>query len=222
MSNKTNLMVLMLAAVSVATAAVTVVPELINGDFDAANGMQGWRYYDTHDPQRSAFSLNTQPNGNRVVNYIQTDTRAAGEDYGLDRNALDGCPAVSQGDVVQLSFLGKRNLAETVSRIHVTFSEYIDNNADGNPDTFAGTQSGPTDNLFYATSPGVWYEFTTAEYTVQNANTNCLNIIFKYRDESGAFVAGNYAIDTVQFVPEPATIALLGLGAVGMIKRRRA
>ncbi|AQQ72587.1 PEP-CTERM motif protein [Limihaloglobus sulfuriphilus] len=220
MSTKTNLMVLMLAAVSVATAAVTVVPELINGGFDAANEWQGWRYYDTTG-SKTAFGWPAGYEGTlRSANYVQTAPALAGEDYGLDRFAVDGCPAVSTGDVVQLGFAAIK-YADDASKLSVMIAEYIDNNADGHPDVFAGVQSGPTDNLFDI-GLGVWGEYTTAEYTVQGANTNCLNILFQYRNASGALVAGNYGIDSVQFVPEPATMAMLGLGAIGMIKRRKA
>jgi hypothetical protein len=212
----------MLAAASVATAAVTAVPQLVNGGFDAANEWQGWRLYDTTG-SKTAFGWPAGYEGTlRSANYVQIAPALAGEDYGLDRYAVEGCPAVSPGDVVQLGFAAiKYDPADVTSKLSVMISEWIDTNADGHPDAFAGAQSGPTDNLFDI-GLGVWGEYTTAEYTVQSANTNCLNVLFQYRDASGALVAGNYGIDPVQFVPEPATMAMLAIGALGMIKRRKA
>ncbi|AQQ72585.1 hypothetical protein SMSP2_02975 [Limihaloglobus sulfuriphilus] len=232
MSTKTNLMVLMLAIASIATAAVTVAPTINNGDFEAQDPMTGWRYYDTNNKESSDFNWVTGYGGSgTAANYIQLEERQPRDggglhDYGFDRyfGVITG---VSQGDVVQLKFNAMRNDPnDTTSRLSVKIAEVIDHDSNGtvsNPDGPAFNHQGALEDNQFNVEYNVWGEYTTTEFTVQDATTDGLSILFKYCiEDTPTAIPGNYSIDNVQFVPEPATLMIMGLGVFGMIKRRKA
>ena len=51
--------------------------------------------------------------------------------------------------------------------------------------------------------------------------TDWMQLIFSTNFDSGTATIGKYYIDNVQLIPEPTTIALLGLGGLALLRRRK-
>jgi len=73
----------------------------------------------------------------------------------------------------------------------------------------------------YATLPRTVETFNVSDFTTVNPSLNLSSIdsiLFNFESDN----AGDAAFYSISGVPEPATIGLLGLGALGLLRRRRA
>ncbi len=76
--------------------------------------------------------------------------------------------------------------------------------------TTAGTAS---PSAYVATTTDTWHTMDLEITTTISANTLFLN--------SSGYDPGNIIIGAISMVPEPATLTLLGIGVLGLIRRRR-
>ncbi len=193
---------------SVASAAL-VTPVISNGDFDGGTGAD-WRLYGGG----MGLGLGDAYEGAHSINFDATNW--TGGDYGFDRwgTMID----LGGTDNTIFSFAAKNNNPALGNRIALQLVE------------FNGTQAAPNltaaDEVHYfdTGAPGSWTEFQVP-YAVRNPATTMVNVMFKYYSTSDnvnfALAAGNYNIDSIETIPEPATLGLLALFGGALVVFRR-
>lgn len=193
---------------SVASAAL-VTPVISNGEFEGTG--DDWRVYGGG----MGLGLGDPYNGTYSINFDATGW--TGGDYGFDRwGTMIGMGGT---DNTIFSFAAKNNNgALGGNRIALQLVE------------FNGTQAAPNltapDAVYYfdTGAPGTWTEFQVP-YAIRNPATTMVNVMFKYYNTSDnvnfALAAGSYSIDSVQTIPEPATMGLMAVFGGGIIAVRR-
>lgn len=202
---------IMAGLISTVASASLVTPFISNGEFEGTGA--DWRLYGGG----MGLGLGDPFNGSSSINFDATNW--TGGDYGFDRN--DTLITLGGTDSTIFSFAAKNNNgALGGNRIGVHLVE------------FSGTQGSTAltaaDAVFYfdTGAPGTWTEFQIA-YDVRNPATTLVNLGFKYYNTSDnvnfTLAAGNYNIDSVQTIPEPATMGLMAIfgGALFGIRRLR-
>jgi len=204
---------IMTGLISTVASAALVTPFISNGEFEGTGN--DWRLYGGG----MGLGLGDTVSGTYSINFDATGW--TGGDYGFDRWGT----MISMGgtDNTIFSFIAKNNNgALGGNRIGLHIVE------------FNGTQAAPAltaaDAVYYfdTGAPGSWANGPfEVPYAIRNPATTMVNIGFKYYNTSDnvsfTLANGNYNIDSVQTIPEPATMGLIAIfgGALFGLRRLR-
>jgi hypothetical protein len=200
---KTILSIAVLAAVAAANA------NIINGDFSSGNTGFSSDYStgSLYDPaiygvgtnpndfhsSWASFGDHTSGNGNMLIVNGGSVADDANKDFWKSSDTL------SQG-LYQFSFYAASSYPESPAKIQLL----VNGNVVGDTGTLSSTT-------------GDWTKYSFAFTASSGVNS------FSLRDLDTHYSGNDFAVDdiNVQAVPEPTSMAALGLGALGILKRRK-
>jgi PEP-CTERM motif len=191
-------------------ASISQAVELTtNGNFETGTFV-GWTQFPTGSGQQSITSVN--PASGLFAAEINNDAVASNS---LIKQANIGIGVVTTGQLVTISFDARGSYAVPGG---VAFAEFFSEKAGGGVSSSVILGGGP---LAIDTNPAVWKHFV---FTTTTGNDVSGGVTLQLGAVNGAGGAGTHMFFdnvSVSVVPEPATFAVLGLGAIALIRRKR-
>lgn len=237
-SKERNMMVFhrqaLLAAVAcgfgLSAGASTVMFDFGNSSDSGANEQAGWTQFDAPQGGIAApFTSPADPVENWTVTLIKTGD-GSGTVGGRNRNPLTTGGTFTLGDVY-IDFITswetlKINNLDSTKTYDVQFIMFDSNQADGRSQSVTNTTGGGSVLLGSSNGPGSGGTTLTSDLDFSVFGTGLTPdgsgvLEFKFANTSSGTANLINGLVITEVVPEPSSLALLGLGGLAMIRRRR-
>ncbi len=182
---------------------VTHADRMINGGFENSDTRPiNWRFFAVAGAAGSATITNDAASGSNAV--LLERTAAAG-DSGLD--LWNDRVATLGGETLHITFKARKEWGDD-AMLRLTLAAWDD----------LGNFQGDLVNYLVAGGDGAFdtYALDIPLY----GNTALVSLAFRVTDANHAPSVGGFTIDDVVLMPEPTTLALLGLGLLAAFRRR--
>ncbi len=198
---------------AITLASLSQAGLVTNGDFEAGNSgfSSGYTYV-------APGGGNLVPPAVYTVDTNANNSHSAFASYG-DHTTGQGLYMIVNGDTTSGTTVWEASTnAALVMGQQYTFSAYISNAHPASPATLDLQVDGNSVAMGSPTGLGAW-SLISGSFTASANSTALLSIV----NSNPAFTGNDFAIDdiSVEAVPEPATMAVLGLGLAAAARRRR-
>ncbi len=188
--------------------------EALSGEWDAINGGVTSDYNSVTAPEGQYFGYgNSMKFATLLRNTAEDLSSPSGStlkflyNFWTDETADDIPIGSPYNDQFELRLLGSMG-TNAVYKIHDVFQG-----------GFTTTSSAKPTN-FYASTGWQWKSIDISGYQAALQTGEVTNILFGVYDAGDGLRASGFGVDTLEAVPEPATMAILGLGLAALGRRR--